>query len=303
MGIYEDYSCPGNLNNADVHFRIYLDYIAYASSEWLTRDDYARLVIKYIFEISSISPNDDTIAYNEEYVENYEKLCPGYGDGIYYDASYTNTYASHSFYDVDFESGNTYRFKFGVWILAHARDAGGYVTSKIEVSFDSSHNNAEIEIRWQDRQTETPEMLSGPTKVGDVIKDGPQTRTYTTKTTDRDAKFVDEKIYYQLSIYENSTGHPYPESNWIGPFESGEKASLDITWDYIKRDDEGNIIPYNVRVRAKGSSYISYNSSWSEPLAVTVSHGKIYAYNNLIKIFSNRFLKLSQLFPLLKNLF
>ncbi|OYT62544.1 hypothetical protein B6U81_00660 [Thermoplasmatales archaeon ex4484_30] len=86
-----------------------------------------------------------------------------------------------------------------------------------------------------------PSTPSGPKRIKAGIE-----YTYITSTTDIDG----DKVYYKWDWGDGNT------SNWIGPFDSGEKAEASHVW--AKRGI------YRIRVKAKDT--FGFESDWSEPL-------------------------------------
>jgi hypothetical protein len=100
-------------------------------------------------------------------------------------------------------------------------------------------------VKTMTRPPGTPERPSGPTKgiVG-------VNYTYSTRTTDPDG----DRVYYQWNWGDGST------SDWIGPFDSSESASVNHSWP-----EAGT---YNVTVKAK--DIYGIESGWSIPLTVYI---------------------------------
>lgn len=121
---------------------------------------------------------------------------------------------------------------------------------------------------------ETPEKPSGPTEG----KPGMEYE-FTTRTTDPD----DEKVSYKWKWGDGT------ESEWLGPFESGEVVNASHIWE-----EKGS---YPIQVKAKDES--DMESDWSDSLTITIKKGKARSYSLL----TNFIERLRDQFPLLTNLF
>ena len=78
-------------------------------------------------------------------------------------------------------------------------------------------------------------------------------------------------------------------SGWIGPYESGQTATASHIWTSIGS--------YSVKVKAKDSN--DYESSWSEPLPISMPKIKSVKMNSLlIEYLENH----PRMFPILQQL-
>ena len=118
-----------------------------------------------------------------------------------------------------------------------------------------------------------PEKPTGPTngKAG-------TTYTYKTSTTDPDG----EQVYYKWTWGDGT------QSDWMGPFDSGETISADHAWE-----ENGT---YVVKVISK--DIYNQESEWSDPLVVYITKSKT-ANNPLLYSLLER---LSRVFLILGNL-
>jgi len=126
--------------------------------------------------------------------------------------------------------------------------------------------------RLPNQQPYIPTKPSGPTngKVGTSY-------TYEASTTDPEG----DQVYYKWDWGDGTN------SDWIGPFESGDIKDTNHTWT-----TKGN---YKIRVKAK--DIYNHESDWSDPLTVKIPR------NKLVNNFSQRILlRLSNLFPIIKKL-
>jgi len=121
---------------------------------------------------------------------------------------------------------------------------------------------------------ETPEKPSGPTEGKPGIE-----YEFTTRTTDPD----DEKVSYKWKWGDGT------ESEWLGPFESGEVVNAFHIWE-----EKGS---YPIQVKAKDES--DMESDWSDSLTITIKKGKARSYSLLINFIEI----LRDQFPLMTNLF
>jgi len=118
-----------------------------------------------------------------------------------------------------------------------------------------------------------PTKPSGPSsgKAGEEY-------TYTSSTTDPDG----DQIWYKWDFGDGTT------SGWIGPLASGATCQASHTWE-VQGD-------YNVKVKAKDQH--GDESSWSEPLSISMPKSKSY----INRLFINFLQNLLQRFPLLARL-
>jgi len=87
--------------------------------------------------------------------------------------------------------------------------------------------------------------------------------TYQTKTTDADG----DQVYYMWDWGDGS------QSGWLGPSASGVTISTTHTWTV-----KGS---YSIKVKAKDT--FGAESSWSDPLPITMPTSKNLVVNNLVK--------------------
>jgi len=123
----------------------------------------------------------------------------------------------------------------------------------------------------------TPSKPSGSTN----IKTG-QECVYSSSTTDNEG----DQIYYRFDWDDDS------DSGWIGPFDSGAKAEAIHSWS-----SKGS---YNVRVKAKDTA--DHESSWSDPLLVSIPKSRSYINTAFMQFVENFFERYPNLFPMLQTL-
>ena len=286
------FKAQGDLNNALVQFKGCFDIFSDIDTDLGTQNEYVRFYLTYIYYIQDVS--DGTLLYHhsEDYINNYEKQSE-IGEPAYFHIDYKNVDNNHLFRNVNFEKDKEYQMVFVLYLLVHSFAPGGKIYNDASITYNPSRHDVLFEIRWEDRQTNTPSKPSGPK----VVKEVPVTCTYTTSTTDPDSAFSDdEKIYYQWSFGGVKT-------EWIGPYESGAQASIDHTWESFVRDEQGNFIPKDVSVKAKGSLINAYESEWSGELPVSRPYVKD---TPLLKIrLNNAFQRFPAIFRILEilNLF
>jgi hypothetical protein len=120
-----------------------------------------------------------------------------------------------------------------------------------------------------------PDMPNGPLngKVGEVY-------TYSTATTDPQ----EDQISYLFNWGDGT------DSEWLGPYLSGETAEANHTWS-----KKGT---YNIKVKAKDIN--GYESDWSDPLTVTMPRNRAIQ-NTMFQWFLEQFPLLNRLLtPLIK---
>jgi len=101
-----------------------------------------------------------------------------------------------------------------------------------------------------------------------------QSSTYSTRTTDPD----NDQVYY-LWDWDDGTN-----SDWLGPFNSGDLASATHIWSEAGQ--------FSIKVKAKDE--FDAESPWSNPLKVTIPRAKTSFYNPIECFFS----LFSQMFPI-----
>ena len=122
---------------------------------------------------------------------------------------------------------------------------GGYT----QYYFEAYNVNGDPSVKiWSgdpNSPPETPDKLNGPTQGCEN-----EELTFTTSTTDPD----EDQVYYKFDWGEGT------ESNWLGPFNSGETIQASNKWDEIG--------DYEIKVKAKDIKY--GQSGWSEPHNITI---------------------------------
>ena len=103
--------------------------------------------------------------------------------------------------------------------------------------------------------------------------------TYTSNATDLNG----DQVYY-LWNWGDSTN-----SGWLGPYNSGVTCEAKHIWNV-----KGN---YNIKVKAK--DIYNIESSWSDPLPITMP----YSYNPILQSLELLFERFPNAFPLLRQLF
>lgn len=118
-----------------------------------------------------------------------------------------------------------------------------YVVRAVGVNgIEENNTNAVMEANTVPNKPNTPSgPLSGKAGVS---------YTYTTSTIDADG----DDLWYQWDFGDGNV------SDWLGPFASGEVASVDYVW--LEKGD------YSIKVKAKDG--FDAESEWSDPLAVTM---------------------------------
>jgi hypothetical protein len=101
--------------------------------------------------------------------------------------------------------------------------------------------------------------------------------TYIAITTDPDG----DKIYYLFDWGDGS------DSDWFGPFDSGQEVNISHTWE--------NRGTYEIKAKAK--DIYSVQSEWSDPLSITMPKNKI-----INRLFLNFLQQHPNLFPILRQL-
>ncbi len=104
-----------------------------------------------------------------------------------------------------------------------------------------------IKIESENHPPKTPDRPTGPTE-GHIEKQ----YTYTANTTDPET----DDIYYKWDWGDGNI------SDWIGPYKSGETVDISHTW----------FTPGLYQIRVKAQDTFLYETNWSEPLAVIISH-------------------------------
>jgi len=134
---------------------------------------------------------------------------------------------------------------------------------------------ASVTITKENHPPNTPSKPSGPSSGKPGVS-----YTYTSSAADPD----DDQIYY-LFDWDDGT-----DSGWKGPYNSGETVSVSHVWS-----SEGT---YQVRVKAKDAH--GEESSWSDPLSITMPRSRfIQEHLFLLKLLN----RLSQTFPWIKHFF
>jgi hypothetical protein len=137
--------------------------------------------------------------------------------------------------------------------------------------------------RWYKLTTEQEQNLppNKPIKPsGQINGKVRQEFTYTTSTTDPNG----DQVYY---IWDWGDGK---NSGWLGPYNSGVTINTTHSWTF-----RGS---YNIRVKAK--DIYGEESSWSDPLAITMPFSFNKPTLKLLELFFQRF---SNTFPKIQQLF
>ena len=108
----------------------------------------------------------------------------------------------------------------------------------------------ELRIKDPVEKPEIPEKPTGP-QNGKIDED----YSYTTKSTDPNG----DNLYYMWDWGDGT------DSEWVGPFNSGETCEQSHTWT-----TQGN---YEIKVKVKDSN--DYESDWSESLSVSVPKNRL----------------------------
>jgi len=118
-----------------------------------------------------------------------------------------------------------------------------------------------------------PNTPSGPAngKAGEEY-------TYSSSTIDSDG----DRVYYLFDWGDGTN------SDWLGPFDSGETVSAKNNWA-----DKGN---YSIKIKAK--DVWDYESVWSDPLAISMPKNKPYINTPFLRFLENY----PHLFPLLRRM-
>jgi len=151
----------------------------------------------------------------------------------------------------------------------HMEDTHGKTANHPYIGAPDSHQFT-VEITEINVPPEQPERPAGQTQ-------GKAGESYTYETTTMDAN--GDNIYY---IWDWGDGN---FSEWLGPFASGASATAQKSW-VVKGT-------YSVRVKAK--DVYGNESTWSEPLSVTMPKDKVLLFSF--------FERLEQWFPYISLLF
>ena len=144
-------------------------------------------------------------------------------------------------------------------IAVQVTDSNGY----------SSVDKATVTVKNNENIPSKP-TLSGPSSGK------PDTSySFTAKSTDDDSG---DQIYYYFDWGDDTN------SGWVGPYDSGDFCTKSHKWSSMGS--------YQVKVRAKDSA--DQESSWSDPLTITMPKGKTA---NLLNLY-----KLLEIYPFLKIL-
>jgi len=147
-----------------------------------------------------------------------------------------------------------------------------YTVSVVDSSDNWVNTSEKIVYINPDRSPNAPARPTGVSsgKIG-------MQYTYKTSTTDPDG----DEVYYQWDWGGNISG-------WLGPFASGEIASVQHTWEV-----KGT---YEIKVKAKDIQGLE--SSWSDPLPVSMP----YIYNPIHQFLDLFFQRYPYAFPFLRHL-
>jgi hypothetical protein len=128
---------------------------------------------------------------------------------------------------------------------------------------------------FENNPPDKPDKPSGKKKVNAGV-----VYTYTSKSSDIDG----DQIYYKWNWGDDN------ESEWLGPYNSGEICEAEKFWE------EGG--KYNVKVMARDEHYA--DSEWSEGLSFSIPRNKAFNFNfNLLEWLFERF---PNAFPILRHL-
>ena len=127
------------------------------------------------------------------------------------------------------------------------------------------------EVPSENQAPNKPSRPSGPYKG----KAG-EKYTYETSTDDPDA----DQLFFIWNWGDDT------DSGWLGPFESGETVNASHIWE--NKDD------YNIRVKARDNN--GAESSWSEPLSISMPRDKPFLINSLMEWLMEHFPILYQIF-------
>jgi len=117
------------------------------------------------------------------------------------------------------------------------------------------------------KQPNPPTRPSGPTSIEPGVS-----CSYSSSTTDADG----DKVYYLFDWGDGTN------SDWIGPYDSGETVGANHSWESKGR--------YQVRVKAKDEHGVQ--SEWSDPLVVSMPKNRALEYvqtHMLFDLFKGRF--------------
>jgi len=234
-------------NNDNIIAVLNADMIGFALSE----EEESKIVIYEDDESEWLA--EFTLDVNQEYNEyfNFEIIRNGYSWGSdhrrFWEAGYNAIfYAEYNFNDYYHSSRDTIENMNMPYAI---RATKLIITTLAELSEISVLKNAPLK----------PDTPSGPMngKIGEEYN-------YSTSTTDVDG----DSIYYYWSWGDNSN------SEWIGPYTSGEEISITHIWD--NRGD------YSIKVKAKDQEGLE--SPWSDPLTISMPRNNQYVKEYLINI-------------------
>ena len=234
-------------NNDNIIAALNADMIGFALSE----EDES--IIEIYEDDESIWLGDFTIDVNQEYNEYFdlEIMRSGYSWGSdhyrFWEAGYNAIfYAEYNFNDYYHSPDDTIEH---MNIPYATRVTKLIITTLAELSEISVLKNAPL-------KPETPYgELNG--KIGEEYY-------YNTSTTD-----VDGNIVYYYWLWGDGSN-----SDWIGPYNSGEEISIPHIWN--KRGD------YTLKVKAKDEE--GFESLWSDPLTISMPRNHQYVKEYLINI-------------------
>jgi hypothetical protein len=158
--------------------------------------------------------------------------------------------------------------------VAQLDNTGVILTENISL-FVTAHNHLYYNENFiLNQPPEKPSQPTGPNSG----KSG-TTYLYQTSTTDSDG----EQVYY---LWDWGDGD---YSDWLGPYDSGESVSTSHVWS-----EDGT---YLIRVKAKDVN--DAESSWSDPLAVTMPYSYTHPILQFIQVL---FMRFPHAFPFLRQL-
>jgi hypothetical protein len=192
----------------------------------------------YLYSTRTIDPDNDDVQYGWDW--NNDNVIDDWSD-FYNSGELCNM--SHSW-----KYANDYNIK------VKARDVND------DESDWSQPLTVSISIHPSNYPPDTPSIPSGPVSGVPGVS-----YNYNTKTIDPDG----DEIYYLFDWGDGSY------SNWIGPYQSGERANCINSW--------GENDTYSVRVKAK--DVYGFESEWSDPLTVIMPRSKFILMDLFIQLF------------------
>jgi hypothetical protein len=165
---------------------------------------------------------------------------------------------------------NVYDLKNGLIYLYHNHNYDRVKIFNLSEEIKLGYHSYSIPELF-DQESLPPNKPNKPT--GQINGSVSKNYFYKTSTTDPEL----DKIYY---IFDWGDG---TESEWIGPYESGQECNISHIWI-----EEGN---YVIKVKAKDT--YGKESEWSDPLIISMPKSKIILFPLLYNIFKKISLLLS----------